>query len=352
VLIAEDNECEAELLRHSLGQFGYDVTVATDGKAAFDLVRSGRFRLVVSDWEMPGMTGVELCQRIRQRPTSGYIYVILLTSRAGTRNVVQGLNAGADDFIVKPFEPHELFVRLRAGERILAMEGRDLTIFSMAKLAESRDPETGTHLERMREYCRLIAESLAQNPDFSQQIDGEFVQLIYLTSPLHDIGKVGIPDSVLLKPGRLTTDEFRVMQRHTVIGGETLGQVASAYRSAQFLQMARDIAWTHHEKFDGSGYPRGLAGTQIPLCGRIAAVADVYDALTTRRVYKEAYSHETARSIILDERGRHFDPAMVDAFLQAEERFVAVLNDHRIVLPADAPPQATMDPSTTPENAG
>jgi putative two-component system response regulator len=352
VLIAEDNECEADLLRHSLGQFGYEVTLAKDGKAAYGLVRTGRFRLVVSDWEMPEMTGVELCHRIRQRAATGYIYVILLTSRSGTGNVVEGLNAGADDFIVKPFQPQELYLRLRVGQRILNMESRDLTIFSMAKLAESRDPETGKHLERMREYCRILAEGLAAKPDFQRQVDGEFVQLIFLTSPLHDIGKVGIPDRVLLKPGRLTAEEFRVMQEHTVIGGETLGTVAHAYEGAQFLQMARDIAWTHHEKYDGSGYPRGLAGNEIPLCGRIAAVADVYDALTTRRVYKEAFSHETARSIILDEQGRHFDPAIVETFLEAEQSFLEVR--HRLdaiqqVPVAPLSPDSTIDATSANE---
>lgn len=324
VLVAEDNEVEADMLRYSLGQFGYEVAVAGDGQTAFDLVRTGRYRLVVSDWEMPEMTGVQLCRRIRERATSGYIYVILLTARSGTGNVIEGLSAGADDFVVKPFQPQELYVRLRAGERVLSLESRDLTIFSMAKLAESRDPETGTHLERIREYCRLLAENLSTREEFRHQADGEFVQLMYLTSPLHDIGKVGIPDRVLLKPGRLTEEELRIMQRHTVIGGETLGAAAQAYPSAQFLQMARDIAWTHHEKYDGSGYPRRLQGEAIPLCGRLTALADVYDALTTRRVYKPAFSHQTARSYILEQRGRHFDPAIVDAFVETECQFIDV----------------------------
>ena len=324
VLVVEDDGLAAKMLEHCLAEFGYEVTIARDGREAFERIRAGMHRLVVSDWEMPEMSGLELCRRIRARPSAGYIYVILLTSRCGTHNVVEGLNAGADDFISKPFQPQELCVRLRVGERILALESRDLTIFVLAKLAESRDPETGAHLERIREYCRTVAEQLSTKDKFRTHVDGDYVQLIYLTSPLHDIGKVGIPDRVLLKPGRLTPEEFEIMKRHTIIGGETLDAAARAHPEARFLQMARDIAWTHHERFDGSGYPHGLSGEEIPLCGRIVAVADVYDALTTKRVYKPAHSHQTARSIILAGKGGKFDPEVVDAFLEREEHFLAV----------------------------
>jgi len=324
VLVVEDDELSAEILENALREFGYEVTYAGNGREALELIRTGRYRLMVSDWEMPEMTGVELCRQIRERHTIGYVYVILLTSHGGTQKIVEGLSAGADDFVTKPFQPEELRVRLRAGERVLSLESRDLTIFALAKLAESRDPETGAHLERIREYCRIIAEQLSTRQEFRDRVDGEYVQLIRLTSPLHDIGKVGIPDRVLLKPGRLTEQEFEIMKRHTVIGGDTLDAAARAHGAAPFLRMARDIAWTHHERFDGSGYPRGLAGEAIPLCGRIVALADVYDALTTRRVYKPAYSHETARSIILEGNGTHFDPALVDVFLACEALFVEV----------------------------
>jgi putative two-component system response regulator len=155
-------------------------------------------------------------------------------------------------------------------------------------------------------------------------VDGNYVQLLYLTSPLHDIGKVGIPDAILLKPGRLTAEEFEIMKQHAVIGGETLHAAAIAYPGAQYLQMARDIAISHHEKYDGTGYPYGLCGEEIPLCGRIVAISDVYDALTTARVYKPAYSHEVARNIIVEGRGKHFDPEIVDAFLANEDRFVEI----------------------------
>lgn len=324
VLVVEDDALTAEMLEHALAEFGYEVAIARDGAEAFALIRTGRYRLVVSDWEMPEMTGVELCRQIRQRRSSGYVYVILLTSRRGTQNVIEGLNAGADDFISKPFQPQELCVRLRVGERILSLESRDMTIFALAKLAESRDPETGAHLERIREYSLLLAQKLARREEFRAQVDGDYAQLLYLTSPLHDIGKVGVPDSVLLKPGRLSREEFEVMKRHTVIGGQTLATVSDAHPGAQFLQLARDIAWTHHERYDGSGYPRGLAGDEIPLCGRIVALADVYDALTTKRVYKPAHTHDQARAAIIAGSGTQFDPAVVEVFLAQESHFVTV----------------------------
>jgi putative two-component system response regulator len=323
VLIVDDNPVDAELLAGALSAFGYRVEIARDGDEAYHCIRTGRYRLVISDWEMPGMNGPELCRKIRER-VDRYVYIILLTMRSDTRSVVEGLNAGADDFLTKPFQPDELCVRVRAGQRILTISSRDVTIFSLARLAESRDPETGAHLERMREYCRIIVEDLAQRPEFCDVVDGEFVQTIYLTSPLHDIGKVGVPDRILLKPGKLTAEEYEIMKQHTVIGGRTLDAALQAYPEARYLQMARDIAWAHHEKYDGTGYPRGLAGEDIPFCGRIAALADVYDALTTKRVYKEAFSHDRAREIILEGRGKHFDPAIVDAFLRTEQEFIQV----------------------------
>lgn len=324
VLIVDDDPVYLELLEQVIQELGYDVEKAKNGREAFDLICHGDFRVVLSDWQMPEMSGVELCQRIRRRPLSSYVYFILLTSLDRAQNVVKGLQAGADDFISKPFDPHELRVRLRAAERIVSLESRDLFIFSLAKLAESRDNDTGTHLERIREYCRILAEQLSHTEAYHDVIDSDYIRTIYMTSPLHDIGKVGIPDAVLLKPGRLTPDEFEIMKGHANIGYQTLEAVVQTHPSAEFLRFARDIAWTHHEKWDGSGYPRGLTGEDIPLCGRIVAVADVYDALTTKRVYKPAYEHREARQIIIEGRGQHFDPCIVDAFLEREQEFLLV----------------------------
>ncbi len=324
ILIVDDDEIALAVLTHVLTQAGHQVETATDGAEALDILREGTCRLVISDWEMPGMDGLELCRRIRRAEFSGYLYIILLTARGGTDNVVEGLSAGADDFLTKPFNPAELRVRIRAAERILSLETRDVAIFAMARLAESRDPETGAHLERVRAYSRLIAKHLSTRKEFRAQVDDEFVRLIYLTSPLHDIGKVGVPDSVLLKPGRLSDREFEIMKTHTTIGAETLEAAAQHFPGVRFLEMAREIALTHHERYDGSGYPSGLTGDGIPLSGRVVALADVYDALTTKRVYKKAYAHDIARGIILPERGKHFDPAVVDAFVEIENEFIAV----------------------------
>ena len=195
------------------------------------------------------------------------------------------------------------------------------TILGLAKLAEYRDEETGAHLERIREYTRVIAIELTQRPEYASYIDDEYIEDLYFSSILHDIGKVGIPDNILLKPGKLSKEEFDIIKQHPIIGGEVLKNVDREVGQQSFLSLANEIAFYHHEKWDGTGYPKGLAGEEIPLSARIVCLADVYDALTTKRVYKEAYSHEKARQIIIRYRGTHFDPLIVDAFLRNEDKF-------------------------------
>jgi putative two-component system response regulator len=324
ILVVEDDFVAAELLRNALEQTGYDVLTVTNGRQALEVLQAGKCRLVISDWVMPEMNGIELCRAIRAGDCRRYVYVILLTSREGTPNVVEGLSAGADDFISKPFEPEELLVRIHAGQRILSLETRDLAIFALARLAESRDPETGGHLERVRRYSRVLAAELAKRGKFAAAITPEFIRLIYLTSPLHDIGKVSIPDHVLLKPGRLDDGEFAIMKTHPLAGAETLDSALEEYPDAEFLRMARDIAACHHERHDGTGYPAGLSGEAIPLAARIFSLADVYDALVVRRVYKGPFSHDVARSIILRGRGTQFDPDVVDAFTRSEAAFIEI----------------------------
>ena len=331
ILAVDDNPIAVDMLEHTLRGAGYDVLTATSGKAALELLERGTCQLVITDWEMPGMSGLELCRRIRSCGSVNYVYVIMLTARREASDSIEGMTAGADDFIVKPFQPAELVLRVRVGERLLALETRDLLIFMLAKLAESRDNGSGAHLDRVRTYSRIIAEHLAALPKFSDQVNAEYVRLIYVTSPLHDIGKVAVPDNVLLKPGPLTAEEFEIMKTHTTRGAETLDAALAQYPSARYLRLARDIAASHHEWYDGSGYPRGLKGEAIPLCGRIVALADAYDALTSRRVYKDAFSHEKARATLVKGRGTHFDPDLIDAFLASEDRFISVgqtLCDH------------------------
>lgn len=198
---------------------------------------------------------------------------------------------------------------------------RMATILGLAKLAEYRDEGTGTHLERIREYAKLIAEEMAKNPKYAGQITPEYIDDVYQSSILHDIGKVGIPDAVLLKPGKLTDEEFDVIKRHTTLGGDAIKAIEANIEGQSFLALGKEIAYNHHEKWDGSGYPRGLSGEGIPFAARIIALADVYDALTTKRFYKEAYSHKRSRQIIIDQKGTHFDPEVVDVFLALEDEF-------------------------------
>lgn len=329
ILIVDDQPFALELLRRELTKGRHEVLSATNGVEALELLEREACRLVISDWDMPEMDGLELCRRIRSRDASSYVYFILLTAREGKSHTVEALSAGADEFLTKPFDSTELRVRVRGVERQLSAETRDVTIFALAKLAESRDPETGAHLERVRNYARLLAKQLHGDP-VHPEVDEEFVDLVFATSPLHDIGKVGVPDGILLKPGAYSEPEFGVMKAHTLIGAATLDAAAEQFPEVRFLQIARDIALTHHERYNGSGYPHGLAGDDIPLCGRIVALADVYDALTSQRVYKSAFAHGVARDIILEESGKQFDPAVVHAFEQCEEQFVDVLRSRAV----------------------
>ena len=324
VLIVDDDDIVRMMLSSALSDAGYEVVVARDGREGLDAIRNEGCRIVISDWQMPRMTGIELCRAVRREDFAGYVYFILLTSHNSVPERIEGLRAGADDFVAKPFEPSEIVARVGSGVRVLSMETRDVAIFAMAKLAESRDHETGAHLERVRLYSRLLAQHLAGVPQCRDAITPEFVHLIYLTSPLHDIGKVGIPDCVLLKPGRLSDREFEIMKTHTTLGAQTLDAALRQFPGARYLEMGRDIAATHHERFDGTGYPKGLAGDSIPLCGRIVALADVYDALTSKRIYKPAFAHDVARSMIIAESGAHFEPMIVDAFVETEEQFIRI----------------------------
>lgn len=348
VLIVDDDDFALEILDNTLSRLGYSAVKARHGAEALEILRGGDIRLVVTDWEMPGMNGIELCRFIRREDLTGYVYIIMLTGREGKKQRMEGLCAGADDFLNKPLDPEELIVCLKGAERILSLETRDLALFALAKLAESRDPETGSHVERVQNYARLVGQHLSAEVKTCYGVDDDYIRLLYQTSPLHDLGKVAIPDNILLKPGLLTPEEFAIMKTHTVVGARTLDAALHRFPNVRFLQIARDIAATHHEHFDGSGYPQGLAGEQIPLCGRIVAVADAYDALTSHRVHKEAISHEQAKAILLHDRGSQFDPEVVNAFMRAETQILAVKNrlrdqdeliSQQIAIPA--PPDAS-----------
>lgn len=334
VLVVDDDAIARCSIEHVLRHGGYNVLTATNGREALNLLRLHPIQLVLVDWEMPVLDGIELCKAIRQGEFRHYVYVVMVTSRSRAADTVSGLEVGADDYVTKPFNPGELLMRVKTGQRIIGLESREMTIFALAKLAESRDNDTGLHLERVRSYCRVLAKCLQQQTVFPNEIDDAYIRLLYESSPLHDIGKVAIPDGILLKTGPLTTHEFSIMKTHTLRGAETIDSLICEFPNVPFLHMARDIILSHHEKYDGSGYPRGLAGTNIPLSGRIIAVADVYDALTSKRVYKSAYAHDTAKDIIANDAGKHFDPAIVEAFLASEQEFIAINRRYREASPA------------------
>lgn len=320
VMIVDDDAVTREILTEGLQEAGYTVLHAENGRQGLELLEQRHCKIIISDWMMPEMDGLSLCRHIRQR-SDGYTYFMLMTSRANREDRMIALNAGVDDFLAKPVDQAELCARMGNARRLLSLETRDVAIFALAKLAESRDPETGSHLERVRGYSRALAERLRAQGVYSDQINHEFIKLIYLTSPLHDIGKVGIPDRILLKPGRLNDQEFEAMKLHTLVGAETLGALARQFPDASFLKMAHEIAVSHHERWDGTGYPHRLKGQDIPLAGRIVAIADVYDALISKRVYKSAFSHTVARDMIVEEAGKHFDPALVEVFEKYESDF-------------------------------
>lgn len=329
VLVADDELVSRRKMDRLLQGLGYDTRVAEGGGEAYALWKAEQPRIVITDWNMPDMSGLELCRRIRSETTEDYTYVIFVTGNNDIEDVIIGMEAGADDYIHKPFNQGEVQVRVKAGERVINLQSKETVIFALAKLAESRDEDTGNHLERVRYYSKYLAEALMQMPAAPPELDARLIENIFLTSSLHDIGKVGIPDYILLKPGRLDDKEFNIMKSHTVIGFETLTGALQKAPEATYLRVAAEIAHHHHEKFDGSGYPDGLSGDRIPIVSRIFALTDVYDALVSKRPYKEPFTHDRARSIIIEGRGSHFDPLVVDAFLACEKRFVEVCEHYR-----------------------
>ncbi|TCT13867.1 putative two-component system response regulator [Natranaerovirga pectinivora] len=324
VLLVDDDEISLKKLEWLVNALGYETLLAENGKQAWEIWKTERPRMVITDWMMPGMDGLELTKEIRNAESSQYTYIIIVTTKSNTDDIIYAIDSGADNYIAKPYSKEELSAKIRSGQRIVDLESRDTIIFAISKLAESRDVETGNHLERIRYYSKIIAEYLLEKGYYSEEINPAFVDNIFLTSPLHDIGKIGIPDHILLKTERLDTEEFEIMKTHTIIGYETLMETAKKDLKADYFKMSASIALCHHEKYDGSGYPNGLKGQEIPISARIVALADVYDALVSKRVYKTSYPHDISKSIILKGDGSHFDPIIVEAFLACEDKFLEV----------------------------
>jgi putative two-component system response regulator len=324
--------------------------VANNGEKALKISQSQTPPdLILLDIMMPVMDGYEVCRQLKANPQTQHIPVIFLTAKTDATDETKGLEIGAIDYITKPINPAILMARVKTHLDIKRMQDflrnqnsfleaeiikrtreitaiQDVTIHAMASLAETRDNETGNHIRRTQNYVRVLAEKLRHHPRFSHFLDDDkIIELLYKSAPLHDIGKVGIPDKILLKPGRFEPEEFEVMKQHPALGRSAI--LNAEYElglEVPFLKYAKEIAYAHQEKWDGSGYPLGLAGDNIPISARLMAVADVYDALISRRVYKEGMSHEQAVQLIIEGRGKHFDPDITDAFLALQDDFIAI----------------------------
>ena len=332
----------------------YRVRIAASGRRALEIsAQEPKPDLILLDVMMPEMDGYEVLRRLKENGDTAAIPVIFLTAMDSADGEQKGLERGAVDYIAKPIRPAVVLARvhthleLKAArdqlrDRNIMLEDevahrmeenqliQDISIRALGHLAEIRDPETGNHIRRTQEYMRLLATKLQRHPRYAAALSDRTVKLLTESAPLHDIGKVGIPDHVLLKPGKLTEDEWRIMRTHTILGAEAIELAERDVKgSAEFLSLAKEIARWHHEKWDGSGYPDGLKGEAIPVSARLMALADVFDALISSRVYKSSMSVDDAREIILEGRGRHFDSDIVDVFLANFDEFVTIAERYR-----------------------
>ncbi|PKL51125.1 MAG: two-component system response regulator [Candidatus Riflebacteria bacterium HGW-Riflebacteria-2] len=340
ILVVDDVAGNLEIMSNILS-VDYDLKVAKSGKKALQIACLVPLpSLILLDVIMPEMDGFETCRRLKADPLCKAVPVIFVSTQTDMVDEAMGFSVGGVDYISKPVSPPLVRARVKTHlalynqnrilerkvrERTLElMQTRDVAILAITSLAETRDNETGEHIKRTQHYIRLLAQHMKKNPRFSKYLDDETIELLYKSAPLHDVGKIGIRDSILLKPGPLTSDEFTVMKTHTTIGRDTINKSIDEINLesvSSFLQIGREIASSHHEKWDGSGYPLGLLGDDIPFSGRLMAICDVYDALISKRVYKDAFPHEKAVEIILEGRGKHFDPDLVDAFIELKSKF-------------------------------
>lgn len=314
LLLVDDEPLNLQVLRQTL-QDDYRLLFAKNGAKALELAEKDSPSLILLDVIMPDMNGYEVCKQLKLNPKTAHIPVIFVTSLCEDIDEAAGFNAGAVDYIIKPISPLVVKARIKTHLTLVSVdeikETRLQIIQRLGMAAEYKDNETGLHVIRMSHYAKLIAEAA--------DLGEEFAEEILNAAPMHDIGKIGIPDHILKKPGKLTPDEWEIMRQHPVIGADIIGIQASG-----LLQKARIIALTHHEKWDGSGYPYGLAGESIPLEGRITAIADVFDALTSQRPYKSAWSVETAFDFLQQESGKHFDARLVEIFISQKEKILQI----------------------------
>ena len=348
ILVVDDIPDNIDLLCAVL-EDDYRTKIAVNGERALKIANGeAKPDLILLDVMMPGMSGYEVCKALKANPDTRDIPVIFVTAMSEAVDEQLGLGLGAADYITKPISAPIVLARIKTQlsmkrvhdflrdqnnfleteiekrtREIVALQ--DVTIHTMASLAETRDSETGNHIRRTAHYVKTLAEKLRTNPRFSDFLTDKNIELLFKSAPLHDIGKVGIPDRILLKPGRFEGNEFEIMKTHTTLGRDAIRQAERELGlEVDFLKFAKEIAYGHQEKWDGSGYPEGLSGDDIPISARLMAVADVYDALISRRVYKAGMPHEAAVAIIVEGRGQHFDPDMVDAFLELQQDFIDI----------------------------
>lgn len=350
ILIVDDEPTNIRLLTEVLKQY-YDLKVATSGSQTLSLLEkdASNIDLILLDVNMPEMSGIEVLDLIKQQAEWQDIPVIFVTALNQECDEAEGLKRGAVDYITKPISAAIVKARIRtqltlrqaklelsAQNKILEQKvierteeisyTQDVIINALTSLAETRDKETGSHIIRTQYYVKLLAELIRDLPEYEGELDDATIEAMFKTAPLHDVGKVGIPDRILLKPGKLDAEEWEIMRTHATLGGDALKKARDSVhgKGASFLKYAEEIAYGHHEKWDGSGYPQGLVGDQIPLSARLMAIADVYDALLSKRCYKEAFSHAKALSIMEEGKGKHFDPVMLDVFLKNEHVFFEI----------------------------
>ncbi|AKU10030.1 response regulator [Azoarcus sp. CIB] len=345
VLVVDDTPDNLSLMSGLLKD-RYKVKVANNGDKALRVARGEPSPdLILLDIMMPGLSGYDVCEALKADAATRDIPIIFLTAMTATEDETKGLAMGAADFITKPVNPPVVLARVATHLQIKAAADflrdknayleaevarrtrelaaiQDVAILAMASLAETRDNDTGNHIRRTQFYVRVLAEHLQPHPRFRDFLTDGTIDMLFKSAPLHDIGKVGIPDRILLKPGRFDAAEFETMKAHTTLGRDAIIHAERKLgMDVDFLRLAKEIAYYHQEKWDGSGYPEGIAGDTIPISARLMALADVYDALISRRVYKEGMSHEDAAAIIRDGRGSHFDPDIVDAFVELQDEF-------------------------------
>jgi len=345
IVMIDDESVILELLRNILNLKNWETSSFLDSTTALASIEVNPPDLILLDICMPEMDGYELCKQLKRMGVKAP--VIFLSGMVQQEDIIRGFEAGGVDFITKPFHYQEVLARVDVHLNLSSMaetielqmvvekkileisEAQHATIFALAKLSENRDEDTGSHLERVQEYCRQLAENLNSDSSYAGQLTPDFIDCLYHASTLHDIGKVAMPDAILLKPGKLTAEEFEIMKTHTVIGGGNMQTVYNRYPDNVFIGMGIEIALYHHERWDGSGYPDGLSGVNIPLSARIMALADVYDALSTDRCYRKAMDPDSVREIIAQESGRQFDAEIVTAFLALEPNFNQIRNTNK-----------------------